>query len=489
MTIREIEAATGLPRANVRYYESLGLIRPARAANSYRDYRQEDLDTLLKIKLLRQLDCSLEDIQALEQGTRSLDQVLSQVSAALEGKEAQTQHALELCRKLQADRPSWNSLQPERYLFWNPTASIELPTVQDAVDDLGSRCPWRRYFARTLDYALCLTLWELFLSLVLRVNILSPSAGQTVLSVIMSLGLMCVLEAAFLHFFGTTPGKALFGLRLTRSDGSYFGYLDALWRTGRAALFGLGLMIPLLAFVFLILSFQRCRHQIAQPWALYDEAWSDSSGGKLPFWSQRGSVLRIIGYVGCYAAIISLTILGSLVAATPWHQGSLTTKEFVGNYNHLLTYASAPDTPGEKLGTDGTWYQTNPNVFVLHLADVEPPQFQLAEQDGKLTQVSFSIASSQPTLLYGFPSNYGVRTLHALLGERELLPGKALSALDQELREIVSGERTWNIDGWDITCKMDFSGYDVYEQYMTPVEGQAQELSYFFSAQFTGSQA
>lgn len=31
MTIREIEDATGLPRANVRYYESLGLIHPARA--------------------------------------------------------------------------------------------------------------------------------------------------------------------------------------------------------------------------------------------------------------------------------------------------------------------------------------------------------------------------------------------------------------------------------------------------------------------------
>ena len=39
MTIREIEEATGLPRANVRYYESLGLIHPARAANGYRDYR------------------------------------------------------------------------------------------------------------------------------------------------------------------------------------------------------------------------------------------------------------------------------------------------------------------------------------------------------------------------------------------------------------------------------------------------------------------
>lgn len=489
MTIREIEEATGLPRANVRYYESLGLIHPARAANGYRDYRQEDLDTLLKIKLLRQLDCSLEDIQALEQGTRSLEQVLSEVGDALEKKEAETQHALELCRQLRADRPSWDSLQPERYLFWNPTISAELPPVQDAVDDLGSRCPWRRYFARTLDYALCLTVWELFLSAVLRVNILSPSAGQTILSVIMSLGLLCVLEAAFLHFFGTTPGKALFGLKLTRSDGSYFGFFGALWRTSRVVLFGLGLMIPLLTFVSLILSFLRCRHQISQPWALDDESWSDPSGGRTPFFEQRGSVLRVVGFVGCYAAIIALTMLGSLVAATPWHHGSLTAKEFADNYNHLLTYASAPDTPAEALGENGIWYQTDPNTFAFHVMGVEPPSFQFTEQDGQLTQVSFSLLSTQAAFLYESPSDYAVRALHALLGERELLPGGAVAAIDRELREVVPGARTWSIGGWDITCKMDYSGYDTYKQYLFPIDGVTQELSYFFSAQFSGSPA
>lgn len=488
MTIREIEEATGLPRANVRYYESLGLIHPARAGNGYRDYRQEDLDTLLKIKLLRQLDCSLEDIQSLDQGTRSLEQVLSEVDTALEKKASETQHALELCRKLRADRPSWNSLQPERYLFWN-SADVELPPVRDASDTLGNRCPWRRYFARMLDYALCLTLWDLFLCLVLRVNILSVPLWLNVLNVSMSLGLMCVLEAAFLHFFGTTPGKALFGLKLTRSDGSYFAYLDALWRTGRVALFGLGLMIPLVALVTLILSFQRCSHQVPQPWALDDEGWSDPSGGWTPFFDQRGSVRRVVGYVGCYGVMIALTILGSLVAATPWHQGSLTAKEFADNYNHLLTYASAPNSPGEKMAADGSWYQTDPSTFVIHVMGVEPPTFQLTEKDGQLTQVSFSIISSQEAFLLESPSDYAVRTVHALLGQRELLPGEAVDVIDRELREVVPGERTWSIDNWDITCKMDFSGYDIYNQHLFPIDGETQELSYFFSAQFTGSPA
>lgn len=483
MTIREIEDATGLPRANVRYYESLGLIHPARAANGYRDYRQEDLDTLLKIKLLRQLDCSLEDIQALEKGTRSLDQVLSEVGDALEKKASETQHALELCRQLRADRPSWDNLQPERYLFWNPTISAELPPVRDASENLSYYCPWRRYFARTLDYALCLTLWELFLSLVLRVNILSTSFWLNVVNVAMALGLMCVLEAACLHFFGTTPGKALFGLKLTRSDGSHLGFLDALWRTGRAVLLGMGLMIPLAALITLILSYQRCRHQVPQPWTLDDEGWSDPSGGWTPFFEQKGSVLRVLGYVGCEIAMVAALVLGSLVAATPWHHGSLTVKEFVSNYNHLLTYASAPNFPVEKLGKDGTWYQTDPSHFAFHVMGVEPPSFQFTEQDGQLTQVSFSIVSAQEAFLYEPPSSYAVRAVHALLGQRELLPGKELSTLDQKLLETVAGERTWTIDGWDITCQMDFSGYEVYEQYLFPIDGETQNLTYSFYMQ------
>ena len=73
MTIKEIEDRTGLPRANIRFYESQGLIAPSRGENGYRDYSQEDCQTLLKIKLLRKLDCSLEDIRSLQAGERSLD--------------------------------------------------------------------------------------------------------------------------------------------------------------------------------------------------------------------------------------------------------------------------------------------------------------------------------------------------------------------------------------------------------------------------------
>ena len=43
MTIKEMEALTGLTRANIRFYEQHGLLSPERHQNGYRDYTEEDL--------------------------------------------------------------------------------------------------------------------------------------------------------------------------------------------------------------------------------------------------------------------------------------------------------------------------------------------------------------------------------------------------------------------------------------------------------------
>ena len=60
MKIQEVETLTGLDRATIRYYEKEGLIAPARKENSYRDYSEENATEILKIKLLRQLDDTLD---------------------------------------------------------------------------------------------------------------------------------------------------------------------------------------------------------------------------------------------------------------------------------------------------------------------------------------------------------------------------------------------------------------------------------------------
>ena len=79
MTIKEIEELAGMPRANIRYYEEQGLLSPARSENGYRDYSTEDLKILQKIKLLRSLHMSMEEIKALHNSADCLKDIIKQI--------------------------------------------------------------------------------------------------------------------------------------------------------------------------------------------------------------------------------------------------------------------------------------------------------------------------------------------------------------------------------------------------------------------------
>lgn len=76
MKIKEIEQRTGIARANIRFYESKGLLHPERQGNNYRDYSEGDVETLRKIILLRRLDMSIEDIQAVLNGELALQEAV-----------------------------------------------------------------------------------------------------------------------------------------------------------------------------------------------------------------------------------------------------------------------------------------------------------------------------------------------------------------------------------------------------------------------------
>jgi Cu(I)-responsive transcriptional regulator len=56
---------SGLPAKTIRYYEDIGLIRPARADNGYRDYSDDDLQRLGFLRRARGLGFSIEDCRQL----------------------------------------------------------------------------------------------------------------------------------------------------------------------------------------------------------------------------------------------------------------------------------------------------------------------------------------------------------------------------------------------------------------------------------------
>ncbi len=73
MKINEVEAAVGVTKKNIRFYEEEGLITPSREpGNGYRSYSQTDVERLRRIKLLRKLDVPLAEIREMLEGRSTL---------------------------------------------------------------------------------------------------------------------------------------------------------------------------------------------------------------------------------------------------------------------------------------------------------------------------------------------------------------------------------------------------------------------------------
>ena len=152
MTIREIETRSGLERTNVRFYEREGLLSPERRENGYRDYSEADLALLLKIKLLRRLGFSLEEIRALAAGDTALTAALERRLASIEGEHRALDAAGEVCQRMRREDAAFPTLDAGLYLdaydrALRQPAAIPAVPESDRVEPV--RCPWRRFFARS----------------------------------------------------------------------------------------------------------------------------------------------------------------------------------------------------------------------------------------------------------------------------------------------------------------------------------------------------
>ncbi len=61
MNIGEASERSGLPSKTIRYYEDIGLIRPERGGNGYRDYAATDVHKLRFLQRSRGLGFSVEE--------------------------------------------------------------------------------------------------------------------------------------------------------------------------------------------------------------------------------------------------------------------------------------------------------------------------------------------------------------------------------------------------------------------------------------------
>lgn len=102
MRINEAAEKAGIAAKNIRFYESQGLINPGReSGNGYRNYTEEDVQQLRRIRLLRLLDVPLTECRAMLEGRMTLADGMRRHMVTLQARRQDVESALQLCQALQ----------------------------------------------------------------------------------------------------------------------------------------------------------------------------------------------------------------------------------------------------------------------------------------------------------------------------------------------------------------------------------------------------
>ena len=117
MKINEVEAAVGITKKNIRFYEEEGLIAPGREpGNGYRSYSQADVERLQRIKLLRKLDVPLADIREMLAGQKTLAEGMAQQLERLSTRRKDLDEAIGFCELLHGEPCTLEELDVQQTL-------------------------------------------------------------------------------------------------------------------------------------------------------------------------------------------------------------------------------------------------------------------------------------------------------------------------------------------------------------------------------------
>ena len=117
MKINEVEERVGITKRNIRYYEKEGLLKPGRnSENGYRDYTEDDVKELKKIKLLRKLDMPLEEIRRMQRGALTLEDAIRRHMIVLERERSNLGTMQALCVRVLEEGAQLSGLDADRYL-------------------------------------------------------------------------------------------------------------------------------------------------------------------------------------------------------------------------------------------------------------------------------------------------------------------------------------------------------------------------------------
>lgn len=116
MKVNELEKLIGISRANIRFYESEGFIKPNRSENGYRNYSDEDVAVLKKVIVYRKLGLSIAEIKEVFNGHLSLNEAVNQSIENLENNIASQNIAIAICEEIKDKNIDNDDFDTDYYL-------------------------------------------------------------------------------------------------------------------------------------------------------------------------------------------------------------------------------------------------------------------------------------------------------------------------------------------------------------------------------------
>ncbi len=480
MTIKELEVRTELARANIRYYEQEGLLTPSRLPNGYRDYSEEDAVTLERVKLLRQLNLEIDTIRLVQRGEMTLEQALFAQLNRLEGDRAALDRAAEVCRELERSGTTYAALDPKPWLTrlesgvrppaFTPPPKRHIPAPAPLPRAFH---PWMRLFARGVDMTIYQTAAYLVVLLGFRQGLALPAVVNWLLSLVL-LAFTFLVEPLWLHFWGWTPGKWLFGLKLRDKNGDKLTLSQAWHRGWRVAWEGYGWNIPIWNIYRLWKGRAWCMDNRDCPW--------DEDEGYLYTKDRRR--FSGWGYVAVQVVSLVALVLAILQLRLPPNRGALTAEEYCENFNYYLEYLDVTDW---RVDGSGRWVEPESEqgmVQFYSFARTDYADLDLELEDGQVASVTLTeTLNKDPYADAGAHVEGDVPLTIWLSNVYCMVASAAMAGEELDLVELASfggdqyGSFETDVQGLHIDQTITSSGYEVDRYQYEPIEGENQEYS------------
>ncbi|HSR03318.1 MAG TPA: MerR family transcriptional regulator [Proteiniclasticum sp.] len=478
MKIKEIEAKAGIDRATIYYYEKEKLLCPHRTENGYREYGEEDLITLKRIRLLRSLHLTLDDIRSLMKGKGNLRDTLSRQIDQLKKEGEDISYAEALCRTIYNETPHYSDLDAEKYLKQIEMLSEEKGgTYFKVQDELPQVFDFRiRFIARLFDMTIYGLIWNSFRTFLLHQNVLKVYTSiDYLIMLIITLFMTLLLEPILLSLFRTTPGKALYGITIENQDGNRLSLEESFTRTWGVLSKGFAFGIIPLSVITLAISRTRCENGQIQP-------WDENISYKIRDYKYYRNLIVFLVFI----FLLSANVLLSVVYYSPPNKGDLTVEEFVENFNHYREVYKI-DLGEYTLKNSSAWdssYDFRKRYLPTHLRNA--PNFTYSLKNGIVTAVSFWLEVEDTEFWIDSYSNYMTLTALALT-EPESIFDSALNA--DKIIDPIQWEpfKSYELSEMGVTIinEVEYEGFEDNYDHMRPERNDSGEMDNFYRQKFT----